>query len=599
MSFDLLVNVACEAASQRANEVFVVEEVCFSEHKLLFNNDIRGESLANIGRPRVWSQTRQELCESVPYFRNWQSGVYFKEGVTYGYLVDGYGAMRDVCNGRVIISHGQKHCNLLTVVMNYSGGKSCRRQDGSFGLFASQLLTDASVSALIKNYINKQPLAIIVGNKKNAEFRVPARYCVMGLYYITHAWPEYEIYENDDDLTDEEDILNGNDAEHRSKTKRECPFIRWKFRFEWVPNQEFSPWWESPCQRLIYSTILPGTLRAWSDQNQWVKVPDDLIYDPVFLNPGLIARDQLHRIPFSILPPQPPSTLNNDTTNSNVLYGVQYWKGFHCLRCGRISCRDKWAFWECANCGLKHEVPEQLLFPSMLRNPNLPVLIGPAFDYDSCIKDNSGITKTSEVSAEGAVVCKYYFPEVGSQLIARQFTMNVGKQYKFSLECDTLTFEETPQIVQDCYKYIHEMCNAFIEGVKFNEMLLAAYLNDQRMSWHDDGERGVGPIIGNLSLGASAELKFRRKKRKMSKLSDKDCADDISVRPSDSSNSNKNASDERLPLPYTIFTSSPYMPIDALELGLKSRGTGPELILKIHHGDLLMMVGHEIQQNYE
>ncbi|CAG8739105.1 4130_t:CDS:2, partial [Racocetra fulgida] len=140
--------------------------------------------------------------------------------------------------------------------------------------------------------------------------------------------PEYEIYENDDDLTDEEDILNGNDAEHRSRTKRECPFIRWKFRFEWVPNQEFSPWWESPSQRLIYSTILPGTLRvflcpeckAWSNQNQWVKVPDDLIYDPVFLNPGLIARDQLHRIPFSILPPQPPSTLNNDITNSNVLY---------------------------------------------------------------------------------------------------------------------------------------------------------------------------------------------------------------------------------------------------------------------------------------
>ncbi|CAG8747352.1 15354_t:CDS:2, partial [Cetraspora pellucida] len=209
-------------------------EVRFSEHKLLFNNDIRGESLANLGRPRVWSQTRQELCESVPYFRNWQSGVYFKEGVTYGYLVDGYGAMRDVCNGRVIISHGQS-------LMNYSGGKSCRRQDGSFGLFASQLLTDASVCALIKNYINKQPLAVIVGNKKNAEFKVPARYCVMGLYYITHAWPEYELTENNDDLTDEENILNGNDTEHRTKTKHECPFIRWKFRFEWVPDQEFPP----------------------------------------------------------------------------------------------------------------------------------------------------------------------------------------------------------------------------------------------------------------------------------------------------------------------------------------------------------------------
>ncbi|KAF0455813.1 Melanoma inhibitory activity protein 3 [Gigaspora margarita] len=570
--------------------------------------------------------------------------------------------MRDVCNGRVIISHG--------------GGKSCRRQNGSFGLFASQLLTDASVCSLIKNYINKQPLAMIVGNKKNAEFRVPARYCVMGLYYITHAWPEYELNENDDDLTDEEDILNGNNTErNKSKTKREGPFIRWKFRFEWVPDQEFSPWWESPSQKLIYSTILPGTLKvflcpecvapsskiyktvwiclnhkcnrfwqAWSDKNQWIKVPNNLVYDPVFLNPGLTARDQLHRIPFSILPPQPPSTLNNDLTNSNALYGVQYWKGFHCLRCGRISCRNKWAFWECANCGLRHEVPEQLLAPSMLRNPNLPVLIGPAFDYDSCIKDNSGIIKTSEVSAEGAVVCKYCFPEggyiihrignssinkisdqffikfqrkdlpfkrnilkkgsnrIGTPLIARQFTMNVGAKYKFSLECDTLRFEETPQIIQDCYNYVQEMCNVLVDGAKFNEMLLAAYLNDQRMSWHDDGEKGVGPIIGNLSLGASAELKFRRKKKKISKnLSDKDCStDDLSVGPSDHSNSSKDVAEERLSLPYTIFTSpSPYMPIDALELGLKSRGTGPELILKIHHGDLLMMVGHEIQQNYE
>ncbi|CAG8598750.1 4031_t:CDS:2, partial [Scutellospora calospora] len=347
MSFDLLVKVACEAA----NETFVMERVHFSEHKLLFDNDIRNENLANIGRPRVWSQTRQELCESVPYFRNWQSGVYFKEGVTYGYLVDGYGAMRD---------------------------------------------------------------------------------------------PEYELDNNDDDLTDEEDILNGNNTEHKPKTMHEGPFIRWKFRFEWVPDQEYPPWWESPSQKLIYSTLLPGALRvficpeceapsskiyktawiclnhkcnrfwqAWSDKNQWIKVPNNLIYDPVFLNPGLISRDQLHRIPFSILPPQPPGTSNNDITNSSVLYGVQYWKGFHCLRCGRVSCRDRWAFWECANCGLKHEAPEQRLFPSMLRNPNLPVLIGPAFDYDSCIKDNSGITKTSEVSAEGAVVRKYYFPEGG------------------------------------------------------------------------------------------------------------------------------------------------------------------------------------------
>lgn len=34
-----------------------------------------------LGRPRVWSNTRQELCESLPYFRSYQSGIYVKNGV--------------------------------------------------------------------------------------------------------------------------------------------------------------------------------------------------------------------------------------------------------------------------------------------------------------------------------------------------------------------------------------------------------------------------------------------------------------------------------------------------------------------------------------
>lgn len=25
-------------------------------------------------------------------------------------------------------------------------------------------------------------------------------------------------------------------------------FVRWKFRFEWIENQEFTPWWESKAE---------------------------------------------------------------------------------------------------------------------------------------------------------------------------------------------------------------------------------------------------------------------------------------------------------------------------------------------------------------
>jgi hypothetical protein len=35
-------------------------------------------------------QSRQELCENLPYFRSYQGGVYFRDGRAHGYLMDGH-----------------------------------------------------------------------------------------------------------------------------------------------------------------------------------------------------------------------------------------------------------------------------------------------------------------------------------------------------------------------------------------------------------------------------------------------------------------------------------------------------------------------------
>lgn len=35
----------------------------------------------SIGKPQVWAETRQELCEGVPYFRSYQSGLYMHNNV--------------------------------------------------------------------------------------------------------------------------------------------------------------------------------------------------------------------------------------------------------------------------------------------------------------------------------------------------------------------------------------------------------------------------------------------------------------------------------------------------------------------------------------
>ncbi|KLT45973.1 hypothetical protein CC85DRAFT_299148 [Cutaneotrichosporon oleaginosum] len=40
--------------------------------------------------PPVWAQSRQELCEALPYYRAFQSGMYMHKRVPFGYLLDGY-----------------------------------------------------------------------------------------------------------------------------------------------------------------------------------------------------------------------------------------------------------------------------------------------------------------------------------------------------------------------------------------------------------------------------------------------------------------------------------------------------------------------------
>ena len=43
-------------------------------------------------RPPVWANSRQELCETLPYYRAYQAGLHMYRKVAYGYLLEGFGA---------------------------------------------------------------------------------------------------------------------------------------------------------------------------------------------------------------------------------------------------------------------------------------------------------------------------------------------------------------------------------------------------------------------------------------------------------------------------------------------------------------------------
>ncbi|RUS33203.1 hypothetical protein BC938DRAFT_472653 [Jimgerdemannia flammicorona] len=600
--------------------------------------------------PQVWSETRQELCEGTTYFRSYHGGVYHKNGVVFGFLIDGWGSMRDEFTGRTFISHG--------------GGRSAssssaalkRQKVAKYRLSSSQNSSDLSISALLNSYHEKKPVVVIVGSRyKKTTFEIPHRYCVLGWYGITHAWAEIEEQEidNDGDLTDEDLLING-DTRDAKRPKRESMesttsrpglgtleprggFVRWKFRFEWIENQEFAPWWESDTQPIettsqrscpLFNPInldavnvetanesrsqnfslnrrtLQGSFSV-NVENRTISVhrrsifqlkceacgrrypiiykegwlclnatcqrfwkcltvgsttcddpPKDLTISEDFLAPGLLAPEfDQWAMPFSIIPPLPP-----DTTKVTHDLGRLFWKGSHCERCGRISCREQWRGWQCQNCRALHNTAHPIIPAAVLRNPNSPLYDGPVLDEGPVhISTTSGIVKAREILPGGVVKVVYLFPKGGlifhfispqslkreadelfelyqtqeesperdivgfrrhplahskvrSRLLANQFSYNAGAPYKHAVRVETAPLDQAPFAVRRALQIVHNTSRLINPEYEFNEVLSIAYMEGQRMSWHNDGEKDVGEIIASLSMGSDAELWFRHKR---------------------------------------------------------------------------------------
>lgn len=72
--------------------------------------------------------------------------------------------------------------------------------------------------------------------------------------------------------------------------------------------------------------------------------PNRLTYAKSFLQPVPFAPEALQD-----LRPSLPAKVAEDGITTTSMFS----KGWHCLRCGRLSCRYRWEHWHCKNCGVR------------------------------------------------------------------------------------------------------------------------------------------------------------------------------------------------------------------------------------------------------
>ncbi|KDQ57451.1 hypothetical protein JAAARDRAFT_35165 [Jaapia argillacea MUCL 33604] len=524
------------------------------------------------GTPPMWAKSRQEVCETLDYFRSYQGGVYFADNIAKGYLLSAFSSANDIFHrqGKLIISHG--------------GGKSAalHSKDGKMvaELAEDQRADDKSVRALLNNFRTNRPLVLLADDKYQLfPYDLQSTgiaYIVLGYYVISHAWAEKHPAEN-----------NRGEA------------IRYKFAFEWCDSQR-EPWWipdvgivpprgpstPSVCKpessrlrsipakvnsiqrkdRSLYSQtstcktceivsvvvyaqgwicLNPACSSFWKLENGYAP-PDNLSYSPEFLRTA-----SLPELPeLAPLFPSLPALKVHD----GVVTSESFSKGWHCVRCGRLSSRFKWEHWECAHCGNVHKVRGRV------RQPN-ELWIAPSNKFvQHWVAENSGITcgrwrmfdigpvrgscrslilpggigrihhivphpqsngeadqvfrEYQEQAADGSLGFRRWpirSHKCRGQLLASYFSHNAGAPYHYvGGTGSTVSFDSAPSAVLNARKLIQDRASAaLMQNIGFNEVLSASYMEGQKMAFHGDDERGLGPVIAGLSLGSPALMHFR------------------------------------------------------------------------------------------
>lgn len=676
---------------------------------------------APAGQPTVWADSRQALCETVPYFKMPQSGCHQRDGHVYAFLYDGVGHPREYMDTDLIIAR--------------AGGSMEQDANGQLQQKKDHSMDEAQVQAVLNDIEHQNPVVIICGNKHaGAMCKMPHRYCVLGWYKPVAVWAEKTL----------------------GKGKKAWTTI--KYRLERLDSSKSV--WYAPTQAAItdQDRELAGSLieKDCRDCNtRWPQVylngwmclnsscerfwklycGEDAPYGKLHYNPAfLLDRTQWtnEQEPYDVRPPIPDSgkVIGDNLSKINT-------RGIVCPKCGRCNHRRLWRGWSCENVACDFEafpihVPVK---PALLHQPWDSVGDGPTLSQNKYAKHLNVKVKVSHKL--GFKVFTYTFDGIDGKLVhavsnarinrapggpddmfeamQRQddpemnlhlerrpfigtgssaslklklaakstpetevvamsqtlqeaavadllntshglfgdatevkddgdeyadvpycapkrpgkpaasavaapaedgdfmtsFSMNYGMPYKFVAGGASLPFATAPWPVRACRADLNWASKNFSDPaghVEFNEQLIFAYMEGQKVEYHDDGETGLGARIASMSFGSKAKMMLRMKTKHYVGCSktgvltqDKPVPGSIGGEPmyrkrlaawqelEELKLINKQAYEKRrkeLPKELGIFEK-------------RTKKAEDLVTITLNHGDIVLMEGYEIQQYLE
>ncbi|KAF2703790.1 hypothetical protein K504DRAFT_391765 [Pleomassaria siparia CBS 279.74] len=613
----------------------------------------------SISQPRVWADGRQELCETLHYFRAYHGGSYTTGGFARGFMFDKSAHKRDYMDSAVVIAR--------------AGGGLVKDKDTGERVISSDRTEDTKVTSLRNSMQYFNPVVIIAGaDNPNMPSKTCHAYSVLDYFKPTHIWTEkskgmkimrYRFERLDSTNPSWWTPNDGEQVEHGSL---DPPLLHTCIECKHDSQQIYLQGW---------MCLQPGCPNFWllapTAENPLPHEPveAELEYDPCFLKQRTTWPNDHHE--YSL-------TSNNVGLSGLSIAGedcsLAYWLGMVCPKCGRCNSRLGWVGWECGSqgCTWTKELPHTFIAAQAIREPYFPLSGGytmsrdthlPLVKLDVSFKDNYRINRytipgingfVAHLIANKTVVEEEGGPDqmfeelqqvdiglrrrgLGNGMLkgesyTRHFTVNYGMPYKFIAATSSATFDGAARPVTHTRSRLNwaakslltdeatrELKNDTDDGgealekarqkieeawrlKEFNEVLALGYFEQQRINYHDDGEFGLGPTIATLSLGAPGTMRLRMKARHYNGMSNAGVYDDTPPLPGCVAYEARLEAQKHL-AHIKATNSSVYrasLKTIPKQLGLKSGGTARDAItLTLAHGDIVIMHGEGIQKYYE
>ncbi|KAI2486135.1 2OG-FeII-Oxy-2 domain containing protein [Pyrenophora tritici-repentis] len=604
-----------------------------------------------IGKPEVWAEGRQELCETLHYFRSYQSSSYATGGFVRGFMFDKLAHDRDYIDSDVILSRA-------------GGGRVKDKDSGEMKAGRDQ--KEDSVAAGLRNcMLSRNPVVIITGvDNPHIPSKPPHQYCVLDHFKPTHIWSE-KSGGNEMVRYRFEKLNTKKDSWWRAKDGPDVatlgslppPVERQCGSCGVISPQVYLNGWmclRSTCAsfwKLITATPGPGNSTSLQEPNE-----ASLIYDPRFLKQKTpwVNDDRDYPLVSNTAELSPHARPGDNTS-------VAFWSGIVCPKCGSCIPRINWTCWTCPNttCDFVRSPPHTLIPALSLRDPFWPVTdldthsrdtYSPLIDLNVFLSHGYRINRFKLPGIDGfvthmianktvleedggpdAMFEELQLTDIGlerrsmpsGQLkgpnYCRQFLVNYGMPYKFIATTASRSFDGAARAItstrsrlnwaakllfsQKTGKSMQEVAED-CKRQEFNEVLALGYFQGQKINYHDDGEYGLGPTIATLSLGAPGTMRIRMKARQYHGISSNTgLYDDAPPIPGCQKYEDRLALQPELDALKQLVDTKPYNSRRKQipkELGLNIRGQAKEVLtMQLGHGDIVMMHGAEVQQYYE